>query len=517
MAVSRGWRSAVGVLAVVVAFAIAFAAGVAAAQESSSIQDLTQLTSGKETDLYPNVSADGKRLVFQRKASGSAPFGLFTWKIGDAAAPTAISEGKSSDENPRWIGELPRLVFDSDRLPETRLVWWKDLEGMGQTAQLSAGGTFDFQADATRDGERVVFCSLAKAKLKSPKGGADRIALFADPKALPEIKVLDLTQKALFPVGTGTTGVNPTWDPKGQRIAYASNVTGNYEVYVVNADGTNPQQVTSFEGPDVEPTWSPDGLYLAFARLTGKNWNLWMVELATGKQTQLTIDPAMDGGPSWGPDGKIFFHSDRGGSWDVWSLKPAGYRIFVPEKPKVLDSDGDGLLDPDDRCVMDAEDKDGFEDEDGCPDPDNDGDGLNDDVDRCPRDRETKNGFQDADGCPDETPIKDRMVLFGVIFKAGNAELEGSSIPFLNAFADLMKEDAAAVVEIRGYVDGQTEKKNAQLSQRRAETVMQYLLLKGIAASRMKAVGMGSADPLCADKTPECQARNRRIEIARGM
>src|SRR4051812_17667717 len=65
------------------------------------------------------------------------------------------------------------------------------------------------------------------------------------------------------------------------------------------------------------------------------------------------------------------------------------------------DNDGDGILDKDDKCPNEPEDKDGFEDEDGCPDPDNDKDGIPDKDDKCPNEPEDKDGFQDADGCPD--------------------------------------------------------------------------------------------------------------------
>jgi large repetitive protein len=67
-----------------------------------------------------------------------------------------------------------------------------------------------------------------------------------------------------------------------------------------------------------------------------------------------------------------------------------------------LDNDGDGVPDLNDKCPNEAEDKDGFEDEDGCPDPDNDGDGILDGDDKCPNEPEDKDGFQDEDGCPDQ-------------------------------------------------------------------------------------------------------------------
>ncbi|WNG14531.1 Ig-like domain-containing protein [Cystobacter fuscus] len=66
-----------------------------------------------------------------------------------------------------------------------------------------------------------------------------------------------------------------------------------------------------------------------------------------------------------------------------------------------VDTDGDGIPDTADKCPTKAEDKDGFEDQDGCPDRDNDKDGRPDVTDRCPNEPETINGFQDEDGCPD--------------------------------------------------------------------------------------------------------------------
>jgi hypothetical protein len=65
------------------------------------------------------------------------------------------------------------------------------------------------------------------------------------------------------------------------------------------------------------------------------------------------------------------------------------------------DNDGDGIPDTEDKCPLDPEDKDGFQDDDGCPDKDNDFDGIPDAQDKCPNDPEDKDGFQDLDGCPD--------------------------------------------------------------------------------------------------------------------
>ena len=80
----------------------------------------------------------------------------------------------------------------------------------------------------------------------------------------------------------------------------------------------------------------------------------------------------------------------------VWAPEPAG-----AAQSGSHDRDGDGIPDATDACPDEPEDKDGYQDEDGCPDPDTDGDGIADAQDKCPNDPEDKDGYQDADGCPD--------------------------------------------------------------------------------------------------------------------
>ncbi len=80
-----------------------------------------------------------------------------------------------------------------------------------------------------------------------------------------------------------------------------------------------------------------------------------------------------------------------------------------PEPPRV-DTDGDGIFDSADRCIAEAEDKDLFDDTDGCPDPDNDADGVLDATDKCPLEAEDRDSYEDEDGCLDPDNDNDTVL-----------------------------------------------------------------------------------------------------------
>jgi len=182
----------------------------------------------------------------------------------------------------------------------------------------------------------------------------------------------------------------------------------------------------------------------------------------------------------------------------------------------VKDSDNDGIPDDVDRCPLQAEDIDGFQDDDGCPDLDNDLDGIPDEVDNCPNAPETFNGYKDDDGCPDEKPIKERFVLQGVNFESGSAALTPDSYSVLDKVVLSLQAYPEVRVEIRGHTDSQGPASfNMKLSQKRAESVRQYLINSGIDPARLVASGVGEDEPVASNSTPEGRAQNRRIEFRR--
>lgn len=219
-----------------------------------------------------------------------------------------------------------------------------------------------------------------------------------------------------------------------------------------------------------------------------------------------------------------------------------------------LDNDGDGIPDLMDQAPNQPEDIDGFQDEDGIPDLDNDKDGVPDVYDKAPLIPEDIDGFEDRDGVPDPDndgdgipdvddpdpnhkpipkvdvpppppadkkegppllpPVNEAVVLSGVNFSSGSAGLTVNAEKLLGEVLRLLQANPGIEVEIRGFTDSSgNAAANLNLSQRRAEAVRLFLLSRGIAETRLRAVGYGEANPLASNSTAEGRARNRRIEM----
>ena len=225
-------------------------------------------------------------------------------------------------------------------------------------------------------------------------------------------------------------------------------------------------------------------------------------------------------------------------------------RVIAPPEPKTKDRDGDGILDDVDKCPDAPEDRDGFEDNDGCPDPDNDKDGIPDVRDKCPNDAEDKDGFEDDDGCPDPDNDKDGIpdasdkcpnepetinnvddedgcpdkgivtlkeneleTLTPIFFDTDRARVKHAFRPALDVIAAILKahpEIGRCAVEGHTDATGPAEW-NKKLSLERAKSVAVYLISKGVDPSRVAAIGQGDALPWATNQTEAGRAANRRV------
>jgi len=181
------------------------------------------------------------------------------------------------------------------------------------------------------------------------------------------------------------------------------------------------------------------------------------------------------------------------------------------------DNDRDGILDTADKCPNKPEDKDGFEDEDGCPELDNDKDGIVDAKDTCPNEPENFNGYKDEDGCPDVVfTCKEFKIPEKIFFKTGSARIQKQSFPLLDVVAEtFIKHPEAALTEVQGHTDKRGSRRyNTRLSDRRAGSVVKYLIKRGVPADRLAGKGYGPDKPLEEGKVgKEYYDQNRRVQF----
>ncbi len=236
-----------------------------------------------------------------------------------------------------------------------------------------------------------------------------------------------------------------------------------------------------------------------------------------------------------------------------------------PPPPVVLDRDGDGVLDADDKCpdvkglaslngcpdrdgdgITDSEDKcpdvKGFARYQGCPIPDTDKDGVNDEEDKCP----TVPGLARLKGCPipdtdgdgvnDEEdkcinekgpasnfgcPVIDEKIVArvtkaaqNVFFQTGSAKLLTKSNSKLNDVVTILNENPTYNVSIEGHTDNTgSADRNNELSNERAASVKAYLVSKGVSETRLKSAGFGQDKPVADNNTAAGRASNRRVEM----
>jgi len=181
-----------------------------------------------------------------------------------------------------------------------------------------------------------------------------------------------------------------------------------------------------------------------------------------------------------------------------------------------VDNDGDGIPDVDDDCPNMAEDFDGYNDMDGCPDLDNDGDGIPDAIDKCPNAAEDFNGYEDTDGCPEGgAQLMMQLPLAYINFKYDSAEISGADpIPVLEEVAKIMKQNPKMQITIVGHTSSEgADQYNQSLSLRRAGAVRDYLVKRGVEASRLQVDGKGESQPIDSNDNDLGRTRNRRIEF----
>jgi len=171
------------------------------------------------------------------------------------------------------------------------------------------------------------------------------------------------------------------------------------------------------------------------------------------------------------------------------------------------DTDGDGIANAKDNCPNAA----GPAATNGCPDAD--ADGVIDSEDRCPDSK----GPASNNGCPEITEEDKEtldLAVQAVQFQTGNAELKSNSTAILDQIVEILGRYRDYQCAINGHTDSiGSSKTNQRLSEQRAKACYDYLISKGIDASRLSFTGYGEAQPISDNRYKAGRDQNRRVEF----
>lgn len=191
------------------------------------------------------------------------------------------------DSHPDWSPDGTKLLFDTQRLGDGGTYLMFIYTGTtGETAEgpyaedLRLPGQ---QPSWAPDNERLVYrgCDLT----------GNRCGLWLA-RAIP-VKPWEAGQNLIGPLLQEPEASQPDWSPVSNEIVYQSPVSGSWDLYVINADGSNKRRLTSDGAIEGLPTWSPDGQWIAYLSDQGGNWGIWIIRADGAGARQLF---AFDGG-----------------------------------------------------------------------------------------------------------------------------------------------------------------------------------------------------------------------------
>ena len=240
------------------------------------------LTNNPANDTHPVWSPDHTRIAFSSDRDGN-------WEIyvmnADGSGLLNLTQNPALDDYPSWSPDGKQIAFDSNRSSGNQYhydLFFMNADGSEQTKLTSEGkdilvdGTIAWSPDGTRIAVLENYGGEHAIILMNPDGsGAVRIPFIASSVA---------------------------WSPDGKRLAVgfgSDSDERDYEVYVMNADGSDQTDLTNNPAKDDHPVWSPDGKQIAFNSDRDGNQDVYVMNADGSNPTNLTNSPGFDYSPAW--------------------------------------------------------------------------------------------------------------------------------------------------------------------------------------------------------------------------
>lgn len=302
-------------------------------------------------DLTP-VTASGRTMVRLHDVNAGRVVSSAEMPLAAADPSDARRQAhRASDEIVRWVTGRPGVASTRMAYVAGGRIYLVDSDGWGNNAFTPAGQTVLSPAWSP-SGDRLAYTRLGEGRgpvLVQPLGGGAAVrvpgadqALNITPAFSPDgrlvafansgeqgtnlalANVADMCCPQRLTTGRFADNLSPTFSPDGGRIAFVSTRAGPPQVYVMGANGTNPELLVPFDfgvtGSSNAPDWSPDGTTIAFHRDVSGSPQVFIMDVASRRVRQLTSSGRNED-PTWAPDSRhLAYISDRAGRRQVWII-----------------------------------------------------------------------------------------------------------------------------------------------------------------------------------------------------
>ena len=286
--------------------------------ETGEKRQLTHPQPPAAGDTNPAVSPDGNWLVFRRNASGPFSGELYRLALGKGLIAAGQEQRLTSSEldagHPTWMPDSKEILFSAT----DRGLWKLAAAGEkpGEPSRLPFVGEDGQMPVVSRPqpgrASRLVYIRSLR---DSNFWQIETAAAGAAASAAPLVSALSSTRR----------DYHPEFSPDGRRVAFGSDRSGESEIWVADADGSNAVQLTTGATGAGFPRWSPDGQRIVYLARPEGQWEVFVVPATGGKPRNITAHPAMDAWCTFSRDGQwVYFTSDRTGSFQVWRISAAG-------------------------------------------------------------------------------------------------------------------------------------------------------------------------------------------------
>ena len=276
---------------------------------------LTRPPTGSDRDFEPSFSPKGRTLLFSRASGTGVTAEIYILSLSEDFEPVGEARRLKTDErfvrSPVWTLDGHHVLYlaapniGAREQTELRKI---AVSGAGKSERVTL---LEGEINEVSLGRHLVYTRFTsnndiwRAEIPPPGGQASQLRLF---------------------IYSTRSDHQPRYSPDGKKIAFGSTQSGAPEIWIADADGSNPARLTSFGGPLIgDRGWSPDSQRLVFHARPEGQADIFMIPANGGAPKRLTTDPSDDVGASYSRDGRwIYFSSSRSGQFEIWKMPAEG-------------------------------------------------------------------------------------------------------------------------------------------------------------------------------------------------